>query len=73
VFGVLSRLTNALARLAAGCDGLADTLEQANAGLRSKLYLDGPAEEPPALEGPVSGGEPEAVSPSRKAKGVPRG
>jgi hypothetical protein len=62
----MGRLTAALARLAAGCDGLADTLEQANAGLRGKLHLDGPPDDVPALDHTPAADELEAVAPSRK-------
>jgi NADPH-dependent ferric siderophore reductase len=68
VFGVIGRLTAALARLTGGCEGLAETLEQANDRLRSRLTLDGPAEDVPALGHTPPADEPEAepVAPSRK-------
>jgi hypothetical protein len=56
MFG-LSKLTAALARLTGNVDALADTLGEANAGLRARLLLDGP-DHPlpvPALEGPPDG------------------
>jgi hypothetical protein len=69
MFGVLTRLLAALGRLAASFEATAETMEQANLGLRQRLALDGPREEPAALPAP----EEEPVSPSRrngaKAKG----
>jgi hypothetical protein len=42
----LSKLWTAITRLTAGLESLADTVEQTNSGLRSRLHLD----QPEALE-----------------------
>lgn len=56
MFG-LSKLTAALARLTGNVDALADTLGEANAGLRARLLLDGPEDRAPlpALPAPADG------------------
>lgn len=62
MFGALGRLLAALGRLAGSLDGLSGTLEEVNIGLRQRLLLDAPREEPAALPGP----DEEAVAPSRR-------
>jgi hypothetical protein len=62
MFASLNRLLAALGRLAASFEATAETMEQANAGLRARLALDPGREEPAALPAP----EEEAIAPSRR-------
>ena len=53
----IGSLVSAIARLAGSCNGLADTLDAANAGLRARLLLDADPDHPPALPAPAEGAD----------------
>ena len=72
----LSRLFNAFSRLAGAIESLSETAEQANAGLRQRLALDGTMPAVPALghtpaDDALAEGEDatQPVAPSRRGNG----
>jgi hypothetical protein len=62
----LSTLAAAVRHLAGNLTALSETVAEMNQNARQRLALDGPPEDPPALEHTPVADEPEAVSPSRK-------